>query len=115
MSEQYPINVPSCIEKGSLINEPINSVLESSIDGLPNTRNRYTSETYNTSFNIQMSYNELNILLNWYHNILFRVLTFDFNNPFYNEVREYSFVSPPSSTHIGGNQFIVKFNLESAP
>ena len=113
MAELYPTSIPSCIEKGSLINEPVNTVLESSIDGLPNTRNRYTSELYNTSFRIQMSHYELNIFLDWYHNVLFRVLTFNFNDPYTDEEKEYSFVSPPQSNHIGGDQFIVNFNLES--
>lgn len=115
MAVAYPTGVSSCIQKGSLNAMPVNSVLESNIDGLPNTRNRHTTEMYVVSWNIQMSNIELDILMEWYHTTLNRVLGFDFTDPISDSTKEYFFVTPPSSSHIGGNQFIVKFNLETAP
>ena len=114
MAQTWPVGVPNCIERGSLSNAPIDAVLRSPVDiGKPMTRNRYTSELYNTSWRIQMTSAEKDILDDWYHNTLNRVLTFDFVSQHAAINKEYSFVSPPSSNHIGGDQYIVNFNLES--
>jgi len=115
MAIAYPTRVPSCIQKGSLSEAPVDSVLTSNIDGLPNTRNRHEMEMYIVSWNIQMSNVEFDILMEWYHTEIMRVLSFNFDDPLTSVTKEYFFTNPPTSSHVGGNQFIVKFNLETAP
>lgn len=111
----YPTIIPSCIEKGSYKRSPIDTVLKSTIEGVVNTRDRHTSEMYNTSWQIRMTQTELNVLLVWYHTILFKVLTFNFVDPIDDQIREYAFIESPVYSHIGGETFIVTFNLETAP
>lgn len=113
MAQVYPLDISSCVERGSLVNKPIDSVLTSQVNGLPNTRNLHEMEMYETNWRIQMSVVELNKLLDWYHNVLVRVLSFDFIDPTSGLSREYFFKTPPSHSHLGGDQFIVSFNLET--
>lgn len=115
MAISYPTFVPNCVLKGSLHVEPVNTVLESNIEGAPNTRNRYSSELYKVSWQIRMSYTEVNILLNWYYNSVKKILGFNFIDPITGLEKDYYFVQPPSYSHIGGEHFIVNFNLETSP
>ena len=114
MPQVYPTELPTCVLKGSLSRVPTDFVVTSNLPGYPITRNRYTGELYDISWQIRMSSSELDILLNWYHNTLRRVLSFWFVDPLSNEVGEYFFVTPPQFFHVGGTYCIVTFNLETA-
>lgn len=111
MSIKYPSNITNCIERGSLSNTPVDTVLTSKVP--LNSRNRTTMELYETKFSIKMTRDELGVLLDWYYNNLMRVLPFYFNDSITDEQIEYSFVDPPSYVHIGGSKFRVSFNLET--
>ena len=109
MGVAYPAGVPTCVQRGSFVNNAAETVLTSSIDGLPNTRNRHTGKLCTEQWTIQMSNSELDDLMDWYHNTVKRVLPFEFTDPVSKEVKDYYFAEPPSATHIGGNQFVVTY------
>jgi len=114
MAETYPSSVPSLVEIGSISSAPINSVLGFKVDiGKSMSRNRFTGELFFTSWRIQMTKTELDILMDWYHNTLNKVLTFDFPEPLVGVNREYSFISPPESIHLGREHFLVTYKLKS--
>lgn len=112
MAATYPAGVPTCPLRGSFTNEPVNTVLTSSIEGLPQTRNRHTGKLCKESWKIRMNDSQLDTLLDWYHNTLKKVLPFDYTDPVSQVSKEYFFVSPPSSVHVGGNHFVVTFDLD---
>ena len=115
MAETYPIDVPYLVVTGSLISSPIDTVLRSEVDiGKAMTRLKYTGELFNTTFRIQMNRTQLNSLINWYHYTLNKVLKFNFPVPLSGGVlREYSFITPPKSVHIGREEYIVSYDLRS--
>ena len=116
MAQAWPVGVPIFIERGSLDIQPIDTVLRSSVPvGKAMTRNRYTTSMNNVSWQIQMTKTELDLFYTWYFDVLNRVLTFNFDDPHTAVTTEYSFVSPPTSRHIGGEQYMVSFNLETTP
>lgn len=108
----YPQNVPICPLRGTFSNNAVNTVLESNISGLPNTRNRHTGKLCAEKWQVRMNSSELDILMSWYHNTLKRVFPFTIADPVSQEVKEYYFVTPPSSVHAGGDYYIVTFDLE---
>ena len=114
MPQIYPPELPVCILKGSLSRMPTDFVVTSTLPGDPITRNRYTGNLCDISWRIRMNFEQIDILINWYHNSLHRVLSFYFVDPISNQVGEYYFVTPPQYVHVGGTYCEVTFNLETA-
>lgn len=108
----YPAGVPTCVQRGSFVNNPVDTVLRPNLPGPPLTRNRHTGKLCSEQWNIQMSSAQYDILLEWYYNTVKKVLPFTFTDPVSQEVKDYYFASPPDARHIGGDQLIVTYDLD---
>lgn len=114
MAEAYPANVPDLVIAGSYTHTPVNSVLRFHSDiGKPMTRNKFTGQLYNATWQIRMTATEFQALMAWYLTTLNRVLPFDFPEPTSGTLREYTFITPPSINHEGVDQYIVTFTVRS--
>lgn len=114
MAETYPANVPNLVETGSFVKTPVDTVYRFGNDiGKSMTRNMVTGELFNASWRIKMTSAEFQALMLWYHNTLNKVLTFNFPEPTTGTLREYSFIIPPKTNHIGVDLYSVTFNIRT--
>jgi len=114
MAAAWPGTLPIYTLKGSEVKTPKDSVLRTTVDvGPPMARNRYTSPLYFYKWRMQMTADQVDILMTWYHATLNKVGTFDFTHQLTSAVLELRFVSPPIATHLGGEEFTVAFDLET--
>jgi hypothetical protein len=114
MAISYPVGVPFLTDRGSYSSSPVISVIRSNVDiGKPMVRARFTGELFNVNWRILMKGSELAILYNWYSENLDKNLNFEFPDPIFGTLKEYSFITPPEGSHIGGEFFLVDFKLRT--
>lgn len=113
MAEPFPVGLPTDVQTGSYSGgEHIDSKLKFATDiGKQMTRNKYSVSLFQVKFSIQMNKAEMDEFIWWYHSILNKILPFNFPDPLTGDLVEYKFISPPSSSHIGTDQFLIGFSL----